>query len=70
MFSDTNALTFPSFNRIRQNYDSKITHLLNDVRTKFLDGKRANVASELSDNRIAEAVVIEIQDILNNLQQM
>lgn len=42
-------------------------HLLNDVRTEFLHRKRADVASELANNGIAEAVVIQIQNILDNL---
>jgi hypothetical protein len=44
------------------------THLLNDIRAEFLYRKSTNVTSKLANNGIAEAVVVQIQNILDNLK--
>lgn len=43
------------------------TNLLDDVRAKLLNRKSANIAQELTDDTVAEAVVVEIQDVLHDL---
>ena len=42
-------------------------HLLNDVRAELLHGERADVARELPDDGIAEAVVVEVEDVLHDV---
>ena len=44
------------------------THLLDHVGAELLHRQRADVPSELPDNRIAEAVVVQVQDVLNDLR--
>ena len=41
--------------------------LLNDVRGELLHRQGADIALELADDRVAEAVVIEVEDILDDL---
>ena len=43
------------------------THLLDNVRAELLDRQRAHVPGELADDSIAEAVVVKVEDILNNI---
>lgn len=47
--------------------EGRMTYLFNDVGTELLNRKRANVASELTNNTIAETAVVQVEDILNNL---
>jgi len=42
-------------------------YLLNDVGAELLNRKRADVANELTNDCIAEPVVVKIEDVLNNL---
>lgn len=42
-------------------------HLLNDVRAELLHGQGAHVTRELADNRVAEAVVIQVENVLHHL---
>lgn len=43
------------------------TYLLNNIGAKFLDRQCTNVASELPYHSVTEAVVVQIQDVLNDL---
>ena len=43
--------------------------LLDHVRAELLDGERADVAGELADDGVGEAVVVEVEDILDNLHK-
>ena len=43
------------------------THLLDHVGAELLHRQRADVPSELPDNRIAEAVVVEVEDVLDDV---
>jgi len=42
-------------------------YLFNDVGAKLLDGKSTNVARKLADDRVTEAVVVEVQNVLDDL---
>jgi hypothetical protein len=44
------------------------TCLLNDIGAEFLNRKSAYVACKLADNTIAEAVVVQVQDVLHDLK--
>lgn len=48
---------------------TQITNLLNDIGAEFLDRQRADIACELADDGIAEAVVVQIKDVLHDLQR-
>jgi len=41
--------------------------LFDDVGTELLDGKSTNVARKLADDRITEAVIVEVQNVLNDV---
>ena len=43
-------------------------HLLDNVRTELLHGKRTDVTSELPNDGVAETIIIKIQDVLHNLR--
>ena len=45
------------------------THLLYDIRAELLDRQCAYIAGELTDNRIAEAVIVQVENILDDLHQ-
>ena len=42
-------------------------YLFDDIGTEFLDGKSTNVARKLTNDPITEAVVVEVQNVLDNL---
>ena len=42
-------------------------YLFDDVGAELLDGKSTNVARKLTDDPITEAVIVEVQDILDHL---
>ena len=42
-------------------------YLFDDVGTELLDGKSTNVARKLTDDTITEAVIVEVQDVLDDL---
>jgi hypothetical protein len=42
-------------------------YLLDDVGAEFLDRQGADVASELTDDGIAEPVVVQVENVLNDL---
>lgn len=44
------------------------TYLLDDVGTELLHRQGTDVPKELADDSIAEAVVVEVQDVLDNLR--
>lgn len=44
-----------------------MTHLLNDVGGELLNRQRADVADELTDDGLAEAVVVKVKDVLHNV---
>ena len=43
------------------------TNLLDDVRAELLDRQRADVARELPDDSVAEAIVVQVEDVLDDL---
>ncbi len=43
------------------------SHLFDNVRTKLLDRQRTDVPGKLTYNRIAEAIIVQIKDVLNDL---
>jgi hypothetical protein len=45
----------------------RYVYLLDDVGAEFLDRQGADVASELTDNGIAEPVVVQVENVLNDL---
>ena len=45
------------------------THLLDNVRAELLDRQRAHVPGELADDRVAEPVVVQVQDVLHHLSR-
>jgi hypothetical protein len=42
-------------------------YLLNDIGTELLNRKRADIADELTNDCIAEPVVIKVENVLDNL---
>lgn len=44
-----------------------VNHLLDNIRAKLLNREGTDVADELTDNGVAEAVVVEIKDVLDHL---
>jgi len=42
-------------------------YLFNDVGAELLDGKSTNVARKLTDDRVTEAVIVEVQNVLDDL---
>ena len=42
-------------------------YLFDDIGAELLDGKSTNVARKLADNPVTEAVIVEVQDVLDNL---
>ena len=44
-----------------------LVYLFNDVGAELLDRKSTNVARKLTDDPITEAVIVEVQDILDHL---
>jgi hypothetical protein len=44
----------------------KGTHLFDDVGTELLDRQDANVADELSDERLAESNIVQVEDVFYN----
>lgn len=67
MFRDPNALQGDIINTLRASDQPLSTNLLNDVGTELLDGQRADIASKLADDGIAEAIVVQVKDILHDL---
>ena len=43
--------------------------LLDDVRGELLNGEGTDIALELADNGVAEVVVVEVEDIMDNLHR-
>ena len=68
MFRNPNALRFDSVSTVQQLGETLSTaYLLDDVGTELLDRQRADIASELADNSIAETVVVQVENVLHNL---
>lgn len=44
-------------------------YLLNDIGTELLDRKGADIPDELTNDCIAEPVVIEVENVLDNLKK-
>jgi hypothetical protein len=42
-------------------------YLLDNIGAELLNGKRADIANELTNDSIAEPVVIEVENVLDNL---
>lgn len=40
---------------------------LDDVRAELLDGQSADVANELTNDGVAEPVVVQVEDVLDDL---
>lgn len=68
MFRDPDALRCDSVNTV-QELDETLTtaYLLDDVGTELLDRQRADIASELTDDSVAETVVVQIENVLHDL---
>jgi hypothetical protein len=68
MFSDPNTLTAI---KVRIGWVDTIerTNLLNNIGAELLNRKRADIADELTNNCIAEPVVIEVENVLDNLTE-
>ena len=45
----------------------RLTHLLDNIGRELLNRQRADVSNELADDGLTEAVVVEVQDILDNV---
>ena len=45
----------------------KPSYLLNDIGAELLNRKRADIANELTNDCIAEPVVIQVENVLDNL---
>lgn len=43
------------------------TNLLDNVGAELLDRKRANIPSKLANDSIAEAIIVQVKNVLNNL---
>lgn len=43
------------------------TDLLDNVGAELLDRKRANIPSKLANDSIAEAIIVQVKNVLNNL---
>ena len=43
--------------------------LLDDVRAELLHRESTHIARELSDDSVTEAIVVEIEDVLDNLRK-
>ena len=68
VFRNPNALRFDSVSTVQQLGETLSTaYLLDDVGTELLDRQRADIASELADNSIAETVVVQVENVLHNL---
>lgn len=44
-----------------------ITNLFNDIGAELLNRKSAHIPCELADNSIAEAIVVQVQNVLYDL---
>lgn len=44
-----------------------VTNLLDNVGAELLDRKRANIPSKLANDSIAEAIIVQVKNVLNNL---
>lgn len=44
--------------------------LLDDIGAELLDRERTDVAEELTDNAIAEAVVVQVENVLHDLRNV
>ena len=42
-------------------------YLFDDVGAELLNGKSTNIARKLTDDTITEAVIVEVQDVLDHL---
>lgn len=43
------------------------TNLFNDVGAELLYRERADIANELANDSVAESVIVQVKDVLNNL---
>lgn len=66
MFGDTNTLRRQITNEFHRSIKS--SHLLDDIGTELLDRQGTDVARELSNDGIAEPVVVQIEDVLDDLE--
>jgi hypothetical protein len=44
-----------------------MAHLLNNIGTELLNRKSTNVSSKLTNDSVTEAVVIQVENVLDNL---
>jgi hypothetical protein len=44
-----------------------LIYLFDDVGAELLDGKSTNIARKLTDDTVTEAVIVEVQDVLDDL---
>ena len=45
-------------------------HLFDDIRTELLDREGTNIARKLANNSVAEAVIVQVQNVLDDLLGM
>ena len=68
MFGNSNTLT-----AIKHEYGPKDTiepiYLLNNIGTELLNRKGTNIPDELTNDCIAEPVVIEVENVLDDLKK-
>lgn len=69
MLRDTNALHSPSQNTYNKTQGKKKADLLDDIGAELLNRQSTDIPCELADNGVAEPVVVEIEDVLNDLAQ-
>lgn len=50
-----------------EDYISHLTHLFDYVGAEFLNRQGANITGELANDTVAEPVVVEVEDVLNDL---
>lgn len=67
VFGHTNTLRRNPVVRHKSRSHQTYSNLFNDIRAELLNGQRTNIASELANDCITEAVIIQVEDILNNL---
>ena len=59
----------PQLEHVRRAENGKrAAHLLDHVGAELLHRKRADVPTELPDDRVAEPMVVQVQNVLHDLQ--
>ena len=45
-------------------------YLFDDVGAELLDGKSTNIARKLTDDRVTETIIVEVQNVLDDLSDI